>query len=86
MNKISSIETKKLENLYKQNKFNELEKETKKLLEIENDNIILLNILGVVYLKKKYLRHFLTTFSLNKEVNHHNCQLEHKFYIFDKYL
>jgi len=54
MNKISSIETKKLENLYKQNKFNELEKETKKLLEIENDNIILLNILGVVYLKKKY--------------------------------
>ena len=44
MNKISSIETKKLENLYKQNKFNELEKETKKLLEIENDNIILTKI------------------------------------------
>ena len=54
MNKIRSTDTKKLENLYKQNKFNELEKETKKLLEIENDNIILLNILGVVYLKKKY--------------------------------
>ena len=53
MRKISNIETQKLENLYKLNKLTELEKETKKLLEIENDNIVLLNILGVVYLKRK---------------------------------
>ena len=52
MKKISNIETKKLEDLYKLNKLDELEIETKKLLEIENNNIILLNILGVVYLKK----------------------------------
>ena len=53
MGKISNIEIKKLESLYKLNKLAELEKETKKLLRIENNNIILLNILGVVYLKKK---------------------------------
>ena len=56
MKKISNIETKKLEDLYKLNKFDELEQETKKLLQIENDNIILLNILGVVYLKKKFFK------------------------------
>ena len=53
MSKITNIETQKLENLYKLNKLNELEEETKKLLKIDNDNIVLLNILGVVYLKKK---------------------------------
>ena len=53
MGKISNIETRKLEDLYKLNKLTELEKETKKLLQIENNNITLLNILGVVYLKKK---------------------------------
>ena len=53
MKKVSNIETKKLENLYKLNKLTELENETKKLLQIESNNIILLNILGVVYLKKK---------------------------------
>ena len=56
MKKISNIETKKLEDLYKLNKLDELEIETKKLLEIENNNIILLNILGVVYLKKKLFK------------------------------
>ena len=53
MGKISNIELKKLENLYKLNKLTDLEKETKRLLQIEDNNIILLNILGVVYLKKK---------------------------------
>tara|TARA_Y100000590_G_scaffold456172_1_gene606229 strand:+ start:640 stop:2400 length:1761 start_codon:yes stop_codon:yes gene_type:complete len=53
MNKISNTEIKKLESLYKLNKLSELEQETKKLLKIENNNIILLNILGVIYLKKK---------------------------------
>ena len=53
MKKVSNVETKKLENLYKLNKLTELENETKKLLQIESNNIILLNILGVVYLKKK---------------------------------
>ena len=56
MNKISNTETKKLEDLYKLNKLTELEKETKRLLQFENDNIILLNILGVVYLKKKFFK------------------------------
>ena len=56
MGKISNIEIKKLESLYKLNKLAELEKETKKLLRIENNNIILLNILGVVYLKKNFLK------------------------------
>jgi len=56
MRKISNIEIKKLESLYKHNKLAELEKETKKLLQIENSNIILLNILGVVYLKKKLFK------------------------------
>ena len=56
MGKISNIEIKKLEGLYKLNKLSELEKETKKLLQIENNNIILLNILGVVYLKKKLFK------------------------------
>ena len=56
MGKISNIEIKKLESLYKLNKLAELEKETKKLLQIENNNIILLNILGVVYLKKKLFK------------------------------
>ena len=52
MGKISDIQTRKLEDLYKLNKLTELEKETKKLLQIENNNLTLLNILGVVYLKK----------------------------------
>ncbi len=56
MRKISNIEIKKLEDLYKLNKLTELEQETKKLLQIENNNIILLNILGVVYLKKKFFK------------------------------
>ena len=56
MEKISNNEIKKLEDLYKLNKLTELEKETKKLLTIENNNIILLNILGVVYLKKKLFK------------------------------
>ena len=53
MKKISNIDTKKLENLYKLNKIDELEQETKKLLAIDKNNAILLNILGVTYLKKK---------------------------------
>jgi len=52
MKKITNKDTQKLENLYKLNKITELEKETKKLLEIEKNNLILLNILGVVYIKK----------------------------------
>ena len=56
MRKISNIETKKLEDLYKLNKLTELEQETKKLLQVENNNIVLLNILGVVYLKKKFFK------------------------------
>ena len=56
MNKISNTEIKNLENLYKINKLTELEQETKKLLQIENNNIILLNILGVVYLKNKFFK------------------------------
>ena len=56
MSKIRNTEFKKLEDLYKLNKLSELEQETKKLLQIENDNIILLNILGVVYLKKKFFK------------------------------
>ena len=54
MSKIKNTEFKKLEDLYKSNKLSELEKETKKLLKIEENNIVLLNILGVVYLKKKF--------------------------------
>ncbi len=38
MKKVSNVETKKLENLYKLNKLTELEKEAKKLLEIESNN------------------------------------------------
>ena len=56
MRKISSIEIKKLEDLYKLNKLTELEQETKRFLQVENNNIILLNILGVVYLKKKFFK------------------------------
>ena len=56
MGKISDIQTRKLEDLYKLNKLTELEKETKKLLQIENNNLTLLNILGVVYLKKKLFK------------------------------
>ena len=56
MRKISNIETKKLEDLYKLNKLTELEQETKKLLQLENNNIFILNILGVVYLKKKFFQ------------------------------
>ena len=59
MSKISNTEIKKLENLYKLDKLTELEKETKRLLQIENNNIILLNILGVVYLKKKFFEKLL---------------------------
>ena len=43
MGKISNIELKKLENLYKLNKLTDLEKETKRLLQIEDNNIILIN-------------------------------------------
>ena len=53
MKKISNTDTKKLENLYKLNKIDELEQETKKLLAIDKNNAILLNKLGVAYLKKK---------------------------------
>ena len=53
MKKINNIDTEKLEVLYKLNKLDKLEEETKKLLKIEEDNVILLNILGVTYLKKK---------------------------------
>ena len=49
MKKVSNIETKKLEDLYKLNKLDELEIETQKLLEIENNNIILLNIFLRIY-------------------------------------
>ena len=56
MSKIRNNEFKKLEDLYKLNKLSELEQETKKLLQIENNNIILLNILGVAYLKKKFFK------------------------------
>ncbi len=62
MKKVSNVETKKLENLYKLNKLTELENETKKLLQIESNNIILLNILGVVYLKKKTFSRSRTNF------------------------
>ena len=53
MKKITNKDTQKLENLYKLNKIDELEKETKKLLEVEKNNLTLLNILGVVYIKKR---------------------------------
>ena len=56
MKKIDNSEIKKLEVLYKSNKLDELESKIKKLLKIENNNIILLNILGVVYLKKNFFR------------------------------
>ena len=56
MGKISNIEIKKLENLYKLNKLTELEKETQKLLVVESNNLILLNILGVVFLKKNFFK------------------------------
>ena len=62
MSKIRNIEFKKLEDLYKLNKLSELEQETKKLLQVENNNIILLNILGVVYLKKKFFKEAETIF------------------------
>ena len=55
MGKIDNSELKKLESLYKSKKFNELEKKIKKLLQIESNNTILLNILGVVYLEKNFL-------------------------------
>ena len=56
MKKIDNSEIQKLEVLYKSNKLDELESKIKKLLKIENNNIILLNILGVVYLKKNFFR------------------------------
>ena len=52
MQTIDNKKLKKLEVLYKLNKLDELEKETNKLLKIDNENIVLLNIIGVVYLKK----------------------------------
>jgi len=52
MEKISNNEIKKLEDLYKLNKLTELEKETKKLLKIENNNIILLNIQNNAHLSQ----------------------------------
>ena len=55
MKKIDNSEIQKLEVLYKSNKLDELESKIKKLLKIENNNIILLNILGVVILKKIFL-------------------------------
>ena len=51
MQTIDNKKLKKLEVLYKLNKLDELEKETNKLLKIDNENIVLLNIIGVVYLK-----------------------------------
>ena len=56
MKKIDNSEIQKLEVLYKSNKLDELESKIKKLLKIVNNNIILLNILGVVYLKKNFFR------------------------------
>ena len=56
MKKIDNTEIKKLENLYKLNKLFELEKEIKNLLKKENKNTTLLNILGVVYLKRKVFK------------------------------
>ena len=53
MEKISNIEIKKVEHLYKLNQLDELEKELEKLLKKESNNSVLLNILGVVYLKIK---------------------------------
>ena len=40
MKKITNKDTQKLENLYNLNKITELEKETKKLLKIEKNNLI----------------------------------------------
>jgi predicted O-linked N-acetylglucosamine transferase (SPINDLY family) len=75
MRKISSTEIKKLEDLYKLNKLTELEKETKRFLQVENNNIILLNILGVVYLKKKFFKKAEPIFKkiLNKNSNDKNA-------------
>ena len=39
MSKINNTEIKKLEDLYRLNKLTELEQETKKLLQVENNNI-----------------------------------------------
>ena len=55
MRKISNIETKKLEDLYKLNKLTELEQETKKLLQLENNNILLLNISTFIELSSPYV-------------------------------
>ena len=75
MKKISNLDIKKLETLYKQNKLNELEEESKKLLKIAKDNIILLNILGVAYLKKRNFVQAEIAFKkiLNKNPNNENA-------------
>ena len=56
MTKIDNKEIKNLENLYKLNKLKELKEEVEKLLKTEKDNIVLLNILGVVFLKKSLFK------------------------------
>ena len=75
MKKISNLDIKKLETLYNQNKLNELEEESKKLLKIEENNIILLNILGVTYLKKRNFVDAETVFKkiLNNNSNNENA-------------
>jgi len=75
MSKIKNTEFKKLENLYKLNRLSELEKETKKLLQIEEKNSILLNILGVVYLKKQFFNEAETIFKkiLNQDPEDKNA-------------
>ena len=52
MGNIDNNEFKKLENLYKLKEFSKLEKEVKRLLKIDNKNLFLKNILGVICLKK----------------------------------
>ena len=70
MKKVSNIETKKLENLYKLNKLTELENETKKLLQIESNNIILFDD-GCTHISNHILLCFVR-FNLNPNefVNH----------------
>ena len=55
MGNIDNNEFKKLENLYKLKEFSKLEKEVKRLLKIDNKNLFLKNIQGVICLKKKSL-------------------------------
>ena len=75
MRLINNVEIKKLEDLYKKNKIDELEQEVKKLLKFENNNNVLLNILGVAYLKKKLFKEAEIIFNkiLNKNPNDVNA-------------